>query len=175
MLKIAALILVAALGTVVTLAAFQPDSIQLERSIKIKASQDVVFQKINDLREWNAWSPWVKKDPAMVVTYSGANSRVGAIYEWSGNSEVGKGRMEITDMSPTSRISIKLDFLEPFKVHNTVEFRLEADEGFTKTTWRMQAPMPFASKVFSVFVDMDEMVGGDFETGLANLKATAEN
>jgi hypothetical protein len=175
MLKIVALILVAALGTVVTLAAFQPDSIQIERSIKIKASQDVVFQKINDLHEWKAWSPWAKKDPAMVVTYSGANSGIGAIYEWSGNSEVGTGRMEITDMSPTSRISIQLDFLEPFKAQNAVEFRLDADEGFTKTTWRMQGPMPFTSKLFSVFVDMEKMVGGDFATGLANLKALAEN
>ena len=78
-----------------------------------------------------------KRDPAMLVTYSGANSGVGAIYEWSGNSEVGKGRMEITDMSPTSRISIKLDFLEPFKIHNAVEFRLNAEDGFTNTTWRM--------------------------------------
>jgi hypothetical protein len=175
MLKVIALLLMAALGTIGTLAAFQPDSLQIERSIKIKASEDVVFQKINDLHEWDAWSPWAKKDPAMVVINSGANSGIGAIYEWSGNSDVGKGRMEITDMSPTSRVSIKLDFLEPFKVQNTVEFRLNTDEGFTHTTWSMQGPMPFTSKIFSVFVNIDEMVGGDFENGLANLKAIAEN
>ncbi|MFT4564504.1 MAG: hypothetical protein ACI9BW_004271 [Gammaproteobacteria bacterium] len=174
MLKIIALIVFAALATVLTLAAFQPDSIHIERSIKIKAPEDLVFQKINDLHEWETWSPWAKKDPTMTVTYSGANSGIGAIYTWSGNSDVGKGRMEITDMSPTSRINIKLDFLEPFKVRNAVEFRLDSDDGFTNTRWSMQGPMPFTSKVFNVFVDMDKMIGGDFETGLANLKAIAE-
>ena len=174
MFKYVALIVVLFIGAVLTLASLKPDTFQIERSMKMKAMPETIFPLINDLHRWQAWSPWANKDPAMKNPYSGANSGVGAIYEWSGNRDVGQGRMEITDMSPLSRIELKLDLIEPFATQNIVELRLEFDGDFTETTWLMHGPMPFVSKIFSVFSSMDSLVGKDFEADLANLKALAE-
>jgi hypothetical protein len=113
-------------------------------------------------------------DPAMTKNHSGAASGQGAVYEWEGNSDVGKGRMEITESAPPSRIKIKLDFLAPFEAHNTAEFALQPAGGGTNVVWAMHGENNFMGKVMQVFMDMDSMIGKDFETGLANMKAAAE-
>jgi len=174
MLKISAIVIALLIGTVLIMATLQRDQLEIERAIKIKGSPSTVFRLINDLKQWEAWSPWAKIDPEMTQSYSGAQSGVGAKYEWSGNSDVGSGRMEITDMSPPSSVELKLEFLKPMKAQNTVVFSLEEEDGYTNTTWSMRGPMPFTSKLFSLFVDMDTMIGGDFESGLKNLKMLAE-
>jgi hypothetical protein len=107
-------------------------------------------------------------------TYSGAAHGKGAVYEWEGNNKVGKGRMEITDTSPPSRVTIKLDFIKPFEGHNIAEFTLGAQGDATNVTWAMHGPTPYMAKVMHVFLNMDRMVGNQFETGLANLKTIAE-
>src|SRR5262249_8521746 len=129
---------------------------------------------ITDLKGWSAWSPYEKKDPAMKRTLSGAAAGKGAIYEWDGNKDVGKGRMEITDATPSSKVLIKLDFIAPIEGHNTAEFDLQGKGDTTDVTWAIYGPSPFFHKVMSVFFNMDKMIGGDFETGLANLKAAVE-
>jgi len=113
-------------------------------------------------------------DPAMQRTYSGPESGKGSVYEWEGNNKVGKGRMEIIDAPPPSKVAIKLDFLKPFEAHNTAEFTLVPKGDATDVTWAMHGPSPFIAKVMSVFMSMDCMVGKDFEAGLTNLKAAAE-
>jgi uncharacterized protein YndB with AHSA1/START domain len=163
-------IIVALLGY----AATKPDTFRLERSASIKAAPETIFAQLNDFRSWGNWSPWEKLDPALQRTYSGAAIGAGAVYAWKGNSEVGAGRMEILESSPASQISIKLDFIEPFEGHNTTEFTLQPEGEATKITWAMHGPNQFLGKVMSLFVNMDEMVGKDFETGLANLKTVAE-
>ena len=110
----------------------------------------------------------------MKRTHSGAASGKGAVYEWEGNSKVGKGRMEIVDTSPPSKVTVKLDFLKPFEGHNVAEFTLEPKGDSTNVTWAMHGPAPYISKLMAVFVSMDSMVGKDFEAGLANMKAAAE-
>jgi hypothetical protein len=107
-------------------------------------------------------------------TFGGAAHGKGAVYGWEGNKDVGKGRMEITEASSPSRVVIKLDFLEPFESHNTAEFALDTNGGATNVTWTMYGPNAYMGKLMSVFFDMDKMVGKDFVTGLANLKAVAE-
>ena len=107
---------------VLAFATTKPDSFAVERKISINAPPEKVFANINDFHAWDAWSPWAKLDPAMQTTHSGAPSGPGAVYEWSGNSDVGKGRMEITGATPPSNVTIKLDFLDPFEAHNTAEF-----------------------------------------------------
>jgi len=174
MLKITAIVVGILIASVLIYATTKPDTFQVERSMRIKAPPQIVFALINDLRSWDAWSSWTKRDPAMKSRHSGATSGMGAVYEWEGNKGVGKGRMEIVDMSPPSRINIALDFIEPIETRNTVEFKLEPIGGFTEVIWNMRGPMPFASKLFSIFVSMDTMIGRDFETGLSNLKALAE-
>jgi uncharacterized protein YndB with AHSA1/START domain len=167
------LVLISIAG-VLALAATKPDAFRVERTASIKAPPEKIFALINDLHGWGAWSPYEKKDPAMKRTFSGAASGKGAIYEWDGNKNVGKGRMEITDTSPPSRILIKLDFISPFEGHNTAEFSMVPKGDTTSVTWAMDGPAPFVSKVMQVFLNLDTMIGKDFEDGLANLKTLAE-
>jgi len=159
---------------VLAFATTKPDSFSVERKISINAPPEKVFANINDFHAWDAWSPWAKLDPAMQTTHSGAPSGPGAVYEWSGNSDVGKGRMEITGATPPSNVTIKLDFLEPFESHNTTVFNLAPTAAGTDVTWTMSGPQPYVSKLMATFMSMDKMIGGDFEKGLAQLKTVSE-
>ena len=176
---IIAVVLVVAIAAVLIFAAAKPDSFRIQRATVIQAPPDRIYPLITDLRGWNAWSPYEKKDPAMKRSFSGAASGTGAAYEWDGDRNVGKGRMEIIEATPPSRVVIKLDFLAPFEGHNTAEFTMDAAGGptnldSTNVTWAMYGPRPFMAKVMGVFFNMDRMIGTDFEAGLANLKSVAE-
>ena len=174
MLKIIVIVAVVLLVAVLGFAMTKPDSFSVQRTTKIKATPEKIFPLINDFHSWGAWSPWEKMDPTMKRRHSGAESGKGAVYEWDGNAKVGKGRMEIADVSPPSKVTVKLDFLKPIEGHNTAEFTLEPQGDSTNVTWAMRGPAPFISKVIQVFISMDSMIGKDFETGLANLKGIAE-
>lgn len=155
-------------------AATRPDTFRVQRSTAIKAAPDKIFALINDLHAWSSWSPYEKKDPAMKRTFGGAPAGKGAVYEWDGDKNVGKGRMEITESTPPARILIKLDFFKPFEGHNTAEFTMEPKGDNTIVTWAMYGPSAFMMKVMGLFMNMDNMIGNDFAAGLANLKAVAE-
>ena len=159
---------------VLLLAASKPDTFVIQRTATVKAAPGKVFPSINDFHNWAAWSPYEKLDPSMKKTFSGAASGKGSIYEWEGNGKAGKGRMEIVESSIPNKITIKLDFLKPFEGHNTSEFTMSPRGDSTEITWSMHGPTPFMMKVMHVFVNMDKMLGKDFETGLANLKAVTE-
>ncbi len=174
MLKKIAIAVIVLVAAILAVAATKPDTFVVQRTASIKAPPEKVFALINDYRGWGTWSPWEKLDPSMKRTFSGPASGKGAVYAWEGKRDVGAGRMEITESSPPSRVAIKLDFIKPFEAHNFVDFKLEPDGDSTKVTWTMRGPSPFISKVIQVFVSMDSMVGKDFETGLANMKASAE-
>ena len=165
-----------ALGVVIVLvlAMGQPDTFRVERQASIRALPETVFAHLNDFKQWERWSPWEKLDTAMQRTLSGSGAGVGAVYEWSGNDDVGKGRMEIIGSVPSTSITINLDFLEPFEGHSVTNFSLRRDGLTTAVTWTMDGTNQFLGKVMCVFVDMDVMVGGDFEEGLSNLKRVAE-
>lgn len=175
MLKNIAIIVAVLIAAALFFAATRPDTFRVERSSDIKASPEKVFALINDLHSWTTWSPYEKKDPDMQRQHSGAANGKGAIYEWDGDKQVGKGRMEITESSSPSRVLIKLDFLSPFEAHNTAEFILQAQGDSTHVTWAMYGPATFISKLMGLFFSMDKMVGDDFAIGLENLKAIAEN
>jgi len=174
MWKTVGIVLVLLIAGVGVFAATRPDSFRVQRTASIKAPPEKIYALITDLKGWKAWSPYEKKDPAMKRTLSGAPSGKGAIYEWDGNKDVGKGRMEIADTTPPSKVLIKLDFIAPFEGHNTAEFDLQGKGDTTDVTWAMYGPSPFVAKVMGMFFNMDKMIGSDFESGLANLKAIAE-
>jgi len=174
MLKKIAVVVVVLIAAVLAYAATKPDTFHVQRSTSIQAPAEKIFPLIDDFRQQASWSPWEKMDPAMKKSLSGAPNGKGAAYEWDGNSQVGKGRIEITDSTPTSKVAMKLDMFTPFEAHNNVEFTLDATGGSTRVTWAMYGPQPFIAKVMSVFMDCDKMVGQNFEAGLANLKAIAE-
>lgn len=173
-LKIGAAVLAAAVAVVLGLASRRPDSFRVERRVVVSAPAARVFPLVNDLRRQQEWSPWDKKDPAMRRAHGGAPNGKGATYEWEGNSEVGAGRMEIVESVPNERVAMDLHFLKPFEARNVAELRLEPKDGGTEVAWSISGPMPFVSKFMCLFMDMDEMIGGDFEKGLADLKALAE-
>jgi uncharacterized protein YndB with AHSA1/START domain len=168
------IVLVVAVAAVLGLAATKPDTFRVVRTTSIKAPPEKIFALVNDFRAWGAWSPWENKDPAMKRSYSGPRSGKGAVYEWDGDKNVGQGRMEIADASPPSKVALKLDFVRPFETRNTVEFTMAPSGDATNVRWDMQGPVPYFAKIFHLFIDVDRMVGADFEAGLANLKALAE-
>lgn len=174
MFKTISIALAVVIAAILVLAATRPDSFRVERSSSIKAGPEKIFALINDLHQWEAWSPWEKIDPQLKRTYEGAASGKGAAYGWSGNKDVGAGRMEIVDTAAPSRVLLKLDFSAPFEAHNMVEFTLERQGDATRVTQAMYGPSPFVSKLMGLVFSMDKMVGGKFEEGLANLKAIAE-
>ena len=174
MLKKIAIIVAVLIAALLLFAATRPDTFRVERSANMKASPDKVFAVLNDFKQWGTWSPWEKKDPAMKRTFGATTSGKGAHYAWEGNKEVGKGSMEITDTTPPTRLMLRLDFMEPFEAHNNVEFALTPAGDVTTVKWAIYGPMPYISKVISIFCSMDSMIGRDFEEGLANLKKVVE-
>jgi uncharacterized protein YndB with AHSA1/START domain len=177
-IAIIAIVLAIAIAIVLILAATRPDTFSVQRATTVKAPPEKIFPLINDFRQWGTWSPYENKDPAMKRGYSGTESGKGAVYTWDGNNNVGSGRMEILDASAPSKIVIKLDFFKPFEGHNTAEFTMlpqgDATNVTTNVTWLMHGPSPFIGKIMHVFINMDRMVGKDFEIGLANLKKLTE-
>jgi uncharacterized protein YndB with AHSA1/START domain len=162
-----------AVAAVLLIAATKPDTFSIRRTATIKAPAEKIFPLIDNLRAQSAWSPF-EKDPAMKRTHSGAPTGKGAVYEWDGNRQVGRGRIEIVESKPASSILLKLDMFTPFEAHNMVEFTLTPNGSGTAVTWAMQGRQPYMAKVFSTIVNCDRMVGGQFEEGLAKLKALAE-
>ena len=175
-IAIIAVVLAVAIAIVLILAATRPDTFSIQCAATIKAPPEKIFAVISDFHQWGSWSPWENRDPAMQRSFSGANSGKGAVYAWDGNKNVGSGRMEILGASSPSKITIKLDFFKPFEGHNTAEFTFvpEREAAATNVIWVMQGPSSFMSKVMQVFMDLDKMIGRDFEAGLANLKTLTE-
>jgi len=167
-------IVLAAVATVMVLASRKPDTFRVERSTLVQAAPERLYAAINDFHRWTEWSPWEGLDPAMRRTHEGSPSGVGASYAWDGNKKAGAGRMRITEADPYNRIAIALDFERPFKSSNVVEFLLQPEGDATRIRWVMNGPLPFGAKLMHVFVDMDRMIGKDFEAGLAQLKSLAE-
>jgi hypothetical protein len=162
------------IAAIVTLfAAFvatRPSTYKVERSIVVAAPAARPYASVVDFRKWEGWSPWAKLDPGMKVDYAGPESGVGAVYHWKGNDKVGEGRMTITGAVPDSSIQVKLEFLKPWEQKSLTVFTFAPDPGGTKVTWSMSGEHDLVGKLFAVFMDMDGMVGPDFEKGLKALK-----
>jgi len=173
-IAIIAIVLAIVIAIVLILAATKPNTFSVQRAATVKAPPERIFPLINDFHQWGSWSPYENRDLAMKRSYGGAADGRGAVYGWEGNENVGSGRMEILDTSEPSKIVIKLDFFTPFEGHNTAEFTMLPQGDATNLTWRMHGPAPFMSKVMQVFINLDKMIGKDFEIGLANLKRLTE-
>ncbi len=170
-----ALVIVAVMiGAVLIAATLRPDDFRVERTAVIKAAPEKIFPMINDLHRFNTWNPFEKMDPAIKGSYSGAESGRGAAYAWE-SSKVGTGRMEIVDTEPTRKVVMSLQFLKPFAGNNTAEFTLAPQADSTAVTWAMYGKSAFIPKLMGLFFSQDRMIGGSFESGLANLKAQVES
>ncbi len=173
MLPILLAIAILAILFVVVIAG-RPDEFKVSRSTTINTSCERVFPHVNDLRKWEDWSPWAKLDPNAKNFFEGPAEGAGAIMRWSGNKKVGQGSMTIAESRAKEFIRFKLEFLKPFKATNMAEFIFKPDGNQTSLTWSMTGRNNFFFKAFSLFMNCDDMVGRDFEKGLADLKSIAE-
>jgi hypothetical protein len=172
-LAIIGVVIVVAIAGILLYAATKPDSFRVQRVALINAPPDKVFPLINDIKAWTIWSAYEKKDPAMKRTYGAVTAGKGATYAWDGDKNVGQGSIEIIESGPR-KILFKLDFVKPFEAHNMGEFLLEPKGDSTSVTWATYGPSPYMSKVIGTFMNIDDMIGRDFEKGLADLKAAVE-
>jgi len=170
---IAALIAIGVAG-VLAYAATVPDTFQVQRSVSIKAPPEKVFPLINELKTMNEWNPFAKQDPTIRLTYRGPASGKGAANDWDSDGKAGKGRLEITDSAAPSQVTMRLDMEKPMEGHNTIVFALQPQADGTDVTWSMTGGLPYIARVICTFFSMDRMIGGEFEKGLAELKAKAE-
>ena len=168
------LFITAAVIAMLAIAAARPATFHLERSTTTTAEPQTVFAIVNDLHRFHEWSPWQKLDPAMKSVVQGAGVGPGAMYSWTGNDEVGEGRMTITESTPVSHVGLKLEFLKPWSSANDMHFRIVPKSEGSRVTWEMSGTNNFMAKLMSLFMSMDRMLGRDFASGLANLKRLSE-
>jgi len=152
----------------------RPSHYRVTRTVTMAAPASTVFAEVNDFHRWGAWNPWAKLDPAMKQSFEGAPAGPGAIYTWAGNREVGQGRMTVTESRPSELVRINLEFLKPFAATSTAEFTFRPNGDRTAVTWSMVGQANFVAKIIHLFVDMDRMIGGNFERGLTDLKLIVE-
>ncbi|MCI0618181.1 SRPBCC family protein [bacterium] len=175
MLKTILIALVVIVVVFIVVVSMQPSEFRVTRTATISAPAPAVFAQVNDLYKWEEWSPWAKRDPAAKKTYEGPSAGTGAIYRWAGNKEVGEGSLTITESRPSDLIRMKLEFLKPFQATNTAEFTFKPQGNQTVVTWTMTGKNNVIAKAIHLFMDMDKMVGGDFEMGLAQIKSVVES
>jgi hypothetical protein len=174
MLSTIALLALAAIALLLAYAATRPDSFRIARTKVIKAPAHKLHAMINDLKSYNNWNPFERRDPSIQGSYSGPASGVGAAYAWHGR-KVGGGSLEIVDSVAPGKVTMRLDFVKPFKAQTTAEFTLQAEgDNLTIVTWALHGPSPFISKLMDVVFNQDRRVGKEFEAGLANLQALTE-
>ena len=159
---------------VVVVVAARPAEFRVARTARIADPPAAVFAQVNDFHKWDAWNPWATLDPAMKQSYAGAPAGAGAVYTWAGNSHVGEGRMTLTESRPSDLIRIKMEFLKPFAGTSTAEFTFRPEGDQTVVTWSMEGRNNFMAKAIHLVMNMDTMIGGQFEKGLAQMKAVAE-
>ena len=169
MIKKILLGIVAVIAAILIVAAFQPSEFRVTRSATLAAPPAAVYAEVNDFHRWASWSPWEKLDPNMKRTFEGPASGVGSSYAWEGNGDVGAGKMTITESKPAESVLIKLEFFKPMPGLCPTEFSFRPDGAGTKVTWTMSGTNDYLAKIFCLFMNMDKMVGGDFEKGLASL------
>jgi hypothetical protein len=170
-------ILIAVVAVIATFAAYialQPSEFRIARSETIAAPASDVFAQVNDFHKWQAWSPWAELDPNAKATFEGPPTGEGAVFAWAGNSEIGEGRMTLTESRPAELIRIRLDFVKPMAATSMAEFTFKPEGDRTAVTWAMSGQNNFLSRAICSFMNQDKMVGGYFEKGLEKLKALTE-
>ncbi len=173
LVKILIALAVVVAGLVVVIA-LQPADFRVSRRATIAAPAPVVFAQVNDFHHWAAWSPWAKLDPAMKQTYEGAPAGAGAVYTWVGNREVGEGRMTIVESRASDLVRVRLDFVKPFAGTSVAEFTFRPEGDRTAVTWTMTGEKNFVAKAIHLVMNMDRMIGDQFDKGLAAMKTVAE-
>jgi len=173
-LFVVGMVLVIGVVFILVRAAMLPNNFRVSRSTSIKAPREKVFALINDMRSFNQWNPFAKLDPSTKTVYRGSTSGPGAAFDWEGTGKAGKGSLEIVEVTAPATVNMKLDILKPMEGHNNVVFALQTNGDATDVSWTMTGPYPYLNRIFGAIFTMDQMIGGTFESGLADLKRIAE-
>ena len=175
-MSIAIVIVLVVIAGLLILLAVRPNRFTVQRSIVIAAPAERIYALIADFHAqgWGSWSPWEGIDPNLQRHYTGAESGLGAVYNWEGDNKVGSGRMEIVRAVSPQRIDIKLDFYKPMKNSTLTEFTIDPDGAGQRVTWRMSGPVPYFARALHLLFNMDKMIGGQFDQGLQTLKTQVE-
>jgi len=166
--------LIATIGSFLALILLQPSEYSVSRTMMMSAAAPDIFAQIDDFHRWQAWSPWAKRDPKAKASFDGPASGKGAVFAWSGNNEVGEGRMTLTESRPSESVRIKTDFVKPFVGTSYSDFSLKSEGGGTSVSWTMSGQTDFIAKAICLFVSMDRVLGGEMEKGLASMKQLVE-
>lgn len=175
MLKKILVALLVVIAVICIAASTRPDTFHVSRSATMSASPAAIYGNINNLKKWDAWSPWAKLDPNAKVAFAGNDSGVGSSMHWAGNMEVGEGTLIITETVPNKSVKYKLEFLKPLKGDAYSAFTLEPNGSDTNVTWSMEGKSSFMAKIMSLFVNCEKMMNEQFDKGLANLKQVVES
>ena len=175
MLKLILIALAVIIAVLAVVVALQPAEFRVARNATMSAPAPVIFAQVDDLRKWEGWNPWQKVDPAMKLAFAGPPTGPGASYSWAGNKDVGEGRLTITESRPNDLVRIKLEFMKPFTATNIATFTFKPEGNQTAVTWSMEGRNNFIAKAINLCMNMDKMVGGQFEKGLADMKAVVES
>lgn len=167
-------IVVGLAGLLTAVVSLQPSELKISRSTTMRAQPELIFKNVNVLHNWEAWSPWEKMDPAARKTYEGPPEGVGATCAWSGNNQIGQGRMTIIESRPFELVRFQLDFLKPIKVSNSAVFTFKPEGRETVVTWTMYGKSNFIGKALGLFLNCEKIVGCQFEKGLARLRSLSE-
>jgi uncharacterized protein YndB with AHSA1/START domain len=174
MLKKILLVLVALILIFVVIVALQPGEFRITRSTTIQAPREVVYDQVSDFRKWEAWSPWAKLDPNAKNSFDGPSGEKGSKFSWAGNEKIGEGKMEIVETKPPEHVRMSLEFVKPHPGIAMTDFDLKSKGEDTELTWTMSGKNGFVEKAVCLFMNMDKMIGGDFERGLADIKKISE-
>lgn len=173
-LLIALGLLVGVIGVFAVVVAMQPDELNLSRSATFNAPPERVFEQVNDFRKWQKWSPWANLDKDAKNSFEGKPAGEGAIFKWSGNSQIGEGKMTIVESRPAELVRIRLDFYKPFEDTSEAQFTFRRDGDKTVVTWSMTGQQNFVEKAVCMLMNMKKMMNEKFDEGLASMKVQAE-
>jgi len=173
-LKILLFIVVGIIGIVIILGLVAPKKYSVERSVSIEAPTGLVKDQIVRFENFKEWEPWGAADPNMKVTIEGEDGAVGAVYRWEGNDQVGSGTQEIINMTD-DRVDIKLNFIAPWESEDFTYYEFNDQGESVEVTWGMDGTNPFPMNVMAMFMDIEGMIGNQYDKGLNQLKARCQN
>lgn len=169
MLKKILLVLVAIIGIILIVAAFQPAAYHVERSAVVQAPPSIVYAAVNDFHNWAQFNPWQDLDTNAKLSFEGPMNGPSSKFNWEGNSDMGSGNMTIIASEPNERVDIDMQFIKPMEGEARTAFTLQPEGTGTKVTWSLDGENNYIGKIICLFMDMDKMVGGEYEKGLAKL------
>lgn len=173
LIKILVVAVVALCGFLIYVA-LKPSACTISREIVIQASPEALFSYINNSKKMNDWMPWQDSDPGVKMQYSGPEEGVGSKSSWDSNGKMGVGNAVVIESIPNKSVKTQLTYTKPMEMSQLAEVTLTPVDGATKVKWSVDGHNGFLFRLMGIIMNVEKMVGGEFEKGLAKLKTVAE-